>query len=213
MTKKFILKITGALAILWLPLTTTQAIPITGGLSMSGGFMAVDSGGNVTSDLTLADKLLFGPDTVNEISATKVKSRSGSFTAIAINSTVKMASPLDINPAVAPIGPIWSVGGPNLDQFSLTLSSLDATVDLSNTLTLKGVGVLSSTLKDSQGALLYDDTPGTWTATFNSAVATFSWSSSSGATAPVPDRGGTLVLLGFGLAGVGFFGRFRCRWA
>jgi hypothetical protein len=206
-----ILVLAASAFLLTLSAITTQALPITGGLSLAGGYKAIDAADHVTSNLTLADKLVFSPTSAyGTISPTTVVDRSGSFAgdplialAVPIGSVVTLATPLDVNPAVPPAGPIWSVGG-----FYLQLSTLTATVDLSNTLVLEGTGTLHYG-DDTQG---YDPTPGTWVATFNSAHARFTWNSSSGATA-VPDGGGTLLLLGFGLAGVGFFGRFRCRWA
>jgi hypothetical protein len=192
-----------AFGLLLLPLKS-QAIPITGGISFAGGYKAIDSTDHVTSNLTLADKLVFSPTSqYGTISPTTLEDATGSFSSLTLGSVVTLATPLDVNPALPPTDPIWSVGG-----FYLVLSSLTATVDTSNTLVLEGSGMLHYG-NDTQG---YDATPGNWVATFNSAHARFSWSSSSGANA-VPDNANTLMLLGLSLAGVGIFGRFRRSWA
>jgi len=162
---------------------------------MSGGYEAIDSAGLIDTDLTKADYLLFGPD--NGLAATMVKSATGSFIPT-IGLQVSIASPLQVNPAVVPAGPIWSVG-----DFSLTLSSLVESTDITHTLILKGVGLLH----DAGGT--YDDTEGTWTATFNSSSTTFSWNSGSGATSSVPDGGSTLLLLGSAFGALATLARLR----
>jgi hypothetical protein len=176
---------------------------ITGGISFSGGAYANNP------DLSVATLIYLSPDVgipeTWDLPDTEVESRSGDFKPyIPLNSSVTMYSPLHINPTQLPDAPVWEVGG-----FSLKLDTLTSSGD-SDSLTLSGRGTISSTNP------LYDDTPGTWVATFNSdggftGPATFSWSASSGAS--VPDGGGTAVLLGSALILVGAANRFRCRQA
>jgi hypothetical protein len=153
----------------------------------------------VASGYNTAQSLIFG--------LTQTASgANGSFAGIAAGSLVTMTSPLGINPAaILPPGyPLWSVGG-----FEFTLASLTEALDSANVLILQGTGTMTD-------GTLADATLGTWVATFTSAEAdsglTFSWNSSTAASAPTitaPDSGASLLFMGFSLTGLAVFAKFR----
>ena len=154
-----------AVGLALLPLS--RAAQISGAISFGGDYRPVDGGGAVVTDLTIADKLIFAPNpSYPGLGPTIVVQRNGDFSSVPIASIVTMTPSIEINPAVPPVGALWSVGG-----FSLTINSLDQTNVSADTLTANGTGTLSG-----NG---FDPTPGTFIATFNTLGGTFSWSSSS----------------------------------
>src|SRR5580765_3887751 len=161
---KKLIKLTLATTAMIFSIGAAQALPImTGGISFAGGYTPNDN------NLTVATTITFGP--------TAVFGTAGSFASVPLFSPVAMFSPLAINPPVVPASALWSVGG-----FTFNLSTLsEFPPPTANTLTLVGDGIVHNAL--------FNDTPGTWIATFNSAGGTFSWSSSTGV---VPDGGLTV---------------------
>ncbi len=163
---------------------TAQAIGITGGISLAGGY-TTDTG-----DVNTATKFT-------------------SFTSVA--ATGEAGSFVGITPTFSPgsitmngfdfttfIGatPLWKVTATPADYFDLTSLTL---VDHSvlNALTLTGTGTIH--------LVGFDPTPGSWTFTANQGGGTFSFSSSNAAI--VPDGGTTLMLLGGALSGLGLLRR------
>ena len=173
---------------------TTEASPITGGISFSGSvtpYTTFDGTGSVATDYTLAHSLVFGLSYV-------AAGANGSFAGVTQNTPVSMYSPLQINPAALPVPatlPLWTVNGFKFTLTALTEPNVSPTV-----LVLQGSGVIS----DSTPA---DSNTGTWVATFTTSGSTFSWNSSSAAT--VPDAGTSLLLLGLGLTALGIFAQIR----
>jgi hypothetical protein len=159
-----------------------QAVPITGGISLAGGY-ATDTGNINTAKA------------FTSFSSVIVTSVSGSYTGVPTagnpGSPSVTMNPFSFNPFSASVTPLWTfMSAGSTYSFDLTvLSSRLQPGD--NTLTLKGTGTLNITN--------FDPTPGTWVFTANQASDTFSFSSSNGA---VPDSGSAVALLGIALAGI-----------
>jgi hypothetical protein len=155
-------------------------MPITGGISLSGGY-ATDSGNLNTATAFTSFSGVF------------VSSVSGSYSGVptGMASPSVTQNPFSFNPFNGPITPLWTfVSGMSTYSFDLTtLSSRQQPGD--DTLTLKGTGTLKITG--------FTDTAGSWLFTANQAGGTFSFSSSNAA---VPDSGSAVALLGIALAGI-----------
>ena len=165
-----------------------QAVPVTGAISFGGDFAPN------TGDLNTATSISFS----SFIFATSV---SGSYSSVPTFdlSLGIIHNSVTFDPFTAPVTPLWSFSYLGLTySFDLLSLTFDRGPD---TLTLDGSG----TLKISGGG--YDDTPGSWIMTLNQADGTFSFSSSNGALAAVPDGGMTVVMLGLGLCGIGIIRR------
>jgi hypothetical protein len=196
--KNYLMTVAGAAAVFLAVAQTTQAIPITGSISLHGdetAFTGTGGAGSVDGDLSTAKSIVF-----NAVVVSSSPAPTGSFAGLG-GLTVTMAPFLNVNPAALPAGAIWSVGG-----FSLTLSTLNTLFASATSLTLYGTGTFS----DGAPA---DSTAGDWTATFTSSGAgspggvTFGFNSSSSAISTVPDGGTTAMLLGGALAGLGLLKR------
>jgi VPDSG-CTERM motif len=168
-----------------------QAIPITGGISMAGGF---------TTDTGDVDTATAFTSFTNVVTTTG----SGSYLSVPPTTSVTM-TPFSFNPFSGPVTPLWSfVFGGATYSFDLNvLTSVSQPGD--DTLTIRGTGILMI----SGGT--YDLTPGAWLFTGNQGGGTFAFSSS---TSAVPDGGTTVALLGIALAGIeGARRMFRARKA
>lgn len=194
----------GAVALV-MSVQETSAVPINGSISFNGNvtpYVSTTGTGTVATDYSAAHSLVFGQTFVSA-------GADGSFASVPQNSQVFVYSPLVINPTALPVPsttPLWStaVGG---FTFTLSLLTEDPLVSPFNTLTLRGIGVISD-------GIAADQNTGTWVATFTTAQSaageTFSWNSSSRANIPgVPDGGSCLILLGLGLASVTVFNYSR----
>jgi len=176
---------------------SANATVINGGISFNGNVTAYLNStgtGTIATDYTLAHSLVFSTSFVSA-------GANGSFMGIAVNTPVLMYSPLQVNPPGLPVpatSALWTVG-----IYSFTLSTLTEPLDTSTALELVGSGIMS----DGNPA---DSNTGTWTATFTTSGSTFSWNSSSSATAAtVPEAGTSLLLLGLGLTALGAYAQFR----
>lgn len=155
-----------------------EATQITGTLGFSGDYHPDNA------NLTLAHSITFNPGDV--FVGLSPSSATGSFTGLN-GAAVTMASPIAINPTSSPIANLWQVGGFSFDALTFTQSGLTA-----STITLTGTGTLKNAL--------FDNTPGTFLATFNTAGGgAFTFSASNAA---VPDGGATAMLLGAGFLGL-----------
>ena len=171
----------GAAAAAMLSLSAS-AVPITGGISETGNFVPNNA------NLLLATQITLGAPAF-------VTAVAGSYVGVVTPGAVVIwNTPLIISP-ITPLVPLWTVTG--LASFDLTSFLIDPT-STSDALTLRGTGVLH--------LLGFDNTAGTWIATFNTAGGTFSFSSSNGA---VPDGGTTIVLLGSALSGMAWLNMRR----
>ncbi len=161
-----------------------QALPITGGISMTGGYTPFPN----TGDLQDATQFNLAPVGI-------VTSVSGSYAAAGITpfvTPVSWSSPLIVNPPTGLV-PLW-----NIPAFgaSFDLTSFYVYASSAASIELRGNGMLHLGT--------YEDTAATWIATFNTAANTFSFSASNGA---VPDGGMTLILLGTAFTAMGLIRR------
>lgn len=160
--------------------TSVQAIPITGGISLAGDY-AVNDGGN----LNIATAF-------TSFTEVAVKSVAGVYSGAGI--TLNTAGSVTMNTfsfnpfPVLGLTPLWTTTVGTLASFNL-FSPISILQPGDDTLTLKGFGMLYLTG--------YDATPGNWIFTANQAGGSFSFSSSNGS---VPDGGSTVMLLGAALS-------------
>lgn len=169
-------------------LGTANAVPISGGISLAGGYNVNTGNLNTATAFTS----FFG----NFVTTT-----SGSFVIVAPGTPVTV-TPFSFNPFGGAVTPLWTTAaGPSASFNLTTLSSVAQPGD--NTLDLKGVGTLQ--------LAGFDPTPGMWVFTANQAGGTFSWSSSN-AAAGVPEGGTTAAMLGLSLLLAGLVTR-RARRA
>ena len=156
---------------------SVQAVQISGGLSLAGGYVVN------TGDLNTATAF-------SSFSNVITTSASGSYAGIAAGTAVTM-TPFSFNPfPVAGVTPLWSLTATPTTSFDL-LSPISVDQPGDNSLELRGSGWLKMAG--------FEDTKGTWIFTANQGGGTFSFSSSNAA---VPDGGSTAVLLGLALLGV-----------
>jgi hypothetical protein len=162
--------------------TSVQAIPITGGISLAGDY-AVNAGGNLNAATAFTS-----------FSGVAVKSVAGVYSGAGI--TMNTPGSVTMNTfsfssfPVLGLSPLWTTISGTVASFDL-FSPISVLQPGDDTLTLKGLGVLYLTG--------YDATPGNWIFTANQAGGSFSFSSSNGS---VPDGGSTAMLLGAALSAV-----------
>ena len=169
---------------------SVQAIPIVGGVSLSG---------NVTypvADIDLATAF-------QSFSGVTVASVSGSYAVAGVEpGTVVSMSAFSFNPfAPAGVIPLWQTTSGTAASFDLL--SLGPVIQGNGFLILTGEGTLHL-----DG---FDNTPGYWRFSSQQGDTTFSFSSSNGALTPVnagvPDGGTTVMLLGAALSGLALIRR------
>ena len=171
MKNKWLALTAGALVLM--SATVAQAALINGSIGLSGLY-TVDN-----PDLTAAKTITFG--------STFAFGGTGDLDLGATPVSVTMANSLTFDPLfTVTSNPLWAVDG-----FAFELTSLAITNESTDSLALSGAGTVSKTG--------FDDSLGTWVATFNNSGSSFTWSSSSS----VPDGGATLSMFGLSLLGLG----------
>ena len=187
---KMLKTISLSLALAGLLVSKSQAVPITGQITLNGG--ATISGGSPTT--TIAN---FTTITMQAVGAVAFGGGSGSYSGIsALTPVTFTTNPLVVGApgtvgAIANASPFYtiSVGGFSFD-LTVIVSNVYNSVS-PQTRTLNGTGLLKG-----NG---FDDTPGTWQLSTSGTDTTLGFVST---TEALPDSGSTLALLGMGLIGL-----------
>ena len=179
---------------------TVQAGSINGTIGFTGTYNQV---GGTQGNLPTATEF-----TINE-SSVAVQDPTGIF-ASGPSSSPTFASPIDVGSTPAAnnlVGEnLWTVviGGVTYNLLVGTEAQGASVVSPTTVYQFGGTG----TIGDGNSA---DDTAGTWNLSFNVTTAgdnaSFTWNSTSGSTATVPDGGTTAMLLGAGLSGLALLKR------
>lgn len=178
--KKSFLNLAGALLLAVALCTSAKADPITGSIGFAGSFTT-----NNNSDFTLATGITFGP-------AITIGATSGDYVYVP---NIILVNFNDFTFDSLPTPDLWdfSFWG---KSYSFKATSLNVTAT-TNTITLSGGGMAHITGRD--------DTYGDWVITANNLGSNFTFSASTAA----PDGGTTALLVGLGLASMGFVARRR----
>jgi hypothetical protein len=178
-------------AVLLFP-SSLLAVPISGEVTFAGGF--TPTGGTGLGDATgLEFSNVFVLDGTDDFADIPSLDADGALTPVTFTD-------FQFNPlSPAPVNPLWSIDGYGL---SFSLASISVDEQTSTTISLSGMGLLTST--DSN----LDDTAGVWNLTGNTTRGLkFAFSSASGPIG-VPEAN-TIALLGIGLLGAGLSRRRR----
>jgi hypothetical protein len=164
-----------------------MATPISGDVSMTGTYQAVDIFG-VPTTIALATGIDFGGWFAGAgASDNTMFVNTASLDFFSLIGTIGTINNFQFSPASTPVIPLWlsSAGA-----FSFDMNSLSVTQHDSDEIGITGTGILHG--------VGYDDTVGTWlfTAQGDTGLGTFSWSSTA---TPVPEPA-TMLLFGTGIA-------------
>ena len=180
MKNKFII-LAGAIVALVSFGPAVQAIPITGSIGFTGGYV---QNGGTKGDLTTATSM--------SIINSSIGFTSGSFVGA---SFLNFSTPIAVNPVVG-LGQLWQVlVGATTYTFTATSASQNLTTPTG--LHILGNGIIS----DGNAA---NNTTGTFQLGFGVSGDAFQWQS-TGTANGVPDGGSTAMLLGASLTGLCLF--------
>ncbi len=186
--KKALLSITTIVLGTALSFSGAQAVPISGDLAYTGGAWTPKNSGGTSTSIPLATQI----DFVNNATGLLITGSSGDIaTAGIIAGSTGTINDFSFNPLGGGVTPLFTVGG-----FSFNLQNVSILLQTSNFLVLSGSGV--GTLSG------FDPTPMSFGFTANKFGQTASFS--GGVATPEP---GTMVLMGSGLVGLGFWRRFK----
>lgn len=188
--KKSFLNVAGALIAALALSSSAMAVAINGSIGFNGT-PTVDNPGNFAAATQITT---YNDVTVAGGSLTGTYATFG----IANGQAVTFAAPLKFNPAVVPVGNLWSFTvGANTFSFaaSTMVSSYTA---ITNTWSIAGKGLASITG--------LDDTPGSYNLTLTNTGAAFSFAATT-SVAPVPEGGVSAILLGMSLVAIGLAAR------
>ena len=172
---------------------SAQAVTLTGGISLTGGFTT--NTGNVNTATAFTGFNGVTPTAVGGTFSAIPVFTPGNINMVGFNFGTTAAPFLG-----APVNPLWTwTSGPNTISFTLnSVNSVDHNpVD---SVSIVGAGVFNGTV----GGVLYEQTVGTFLLTANQGGGTVSFSSSQ---ATVPDGGSTSLLLGLALVGIALASR------
>ena len=177
-----------ALAASAMALTSVQASPITGGVTIGGSYTAANN------NLTTANDVITVSQTGLSASAA-----NGSFTIIGATPTLTFLTPITLNGSPDAVGKVlWTI---NSGQFTFTVltEGTDGTPTTTSN-TLMGTGRIDSNVAG------LDSVTGSYTLNFSVTGGTqFGFTDVSAAN--VPDGGTTAILLGAALTSLGFIRR------
>jgi hypothetical protein len=170
---------------------SVQAIPITGGVSISGAYTADTGHLQTASELTITlASLNYG---TGSFSGGTLQGSPGLYTPVYVNQLITSPNYDNLDSQV-----LWSVkNGSTTYDFTVTSELVGAYNSALETIGLSGAGTITD---GNVNDMVY----GTWQLTFGQDVV-FSWEATSGAN--VPDGGATAMLLGAALSAVGLLRR------
>jgi hypothetical protein len=169
---------------------TAQATSITGGISLAGGPVAVNTGDLATGT------------TITSFGTVTTTSVSGDYMPVTAGTPVTTLTGFQFKPTLSP--------NPTVNVWGFTFGGKTYSFDLSNVqnvsqgIDMNGTHFLSITGTGTLHISGLTDTAGSYLLTANSAASTFSFSSSNGA---LPDGGTTVMLLGAALSGLALIRR------
>ncbi len=177
-----------------------QAMMLQGTIGFGGTYMPTPTGDLNTAtgiDITFAQALIASGDF-----DTLVNTATDGTLGVDDTNTTLTYNDFDFLPPSTPIAPLWDNGVVSFDLMFITL--VDQSIP--NQINIQGTGIFS--------AAGFDDTEGTWeftaNQTINGQIGGFTFSTSeSGAPLPEVPEPGTMLLMGSGLVGLGFWRKFK----
>ena len=161
---------------------TASAVGITGEISLDGSY-TVD-----VANFNAGFATKFTSFSAVVVSAAPTGAYAGTAGSAVTHSGFKF------DPFVGPIIPLWKFTSGGL-TYSFDLVSMGIDFRIKKSIVMSGSGIAHITG--------YDNTPGDWLLSANTAGTTFSFSSTNASEEAVPEAGATLPLLGLAIMGLG----------